>query len=135
VPHGGFPEPFRSRVLKGRKLPSGKDCFDGRPGAELPPLDFGKVERRLKDAYGDGVIREVDVMSYALYPKVRRRREGDAAVAAAQQQAQRVPLQPPCIRGDQSRRLPLASPPPVARAPVHCRCLRTGRSGRRCTAT
>ena len=46
IPTGGFPEPFRSKVLKGRKLASGKDCFEGRPGAEMPALDFAKVSGR-----------------------------------------------------------------------------------------
>jgi len=37
VPSGGFPEPFRTRVLKGNKpeVPDGK-----RPGEMLPSLDF-----------------------------------------------------------------------------------------------
>lgn len=69
IPHGGFPEPFRSKVLKGRKLPNGKDCFEGRPGAELPPIDFNKIERALKDKYGEN-IQEKDVVSYSMYPSV-----------------------------------------------------------------
>ena len=28
------------KVLKGKTLPNGKSCFDGRPGAEMPPYDF-----------------------------------------------------------------------------------------------
>jgi pyruvate carboxylase len=67
---GGFPEPLRTKVLRGRKLPNGRDCFTGRPGAELPPLDFDKVTASLKDKYGENV-RAVDVMSYVMYPKVR----------------------------------------------------------------
>ena len=103
VPAGGFPEPFRSRVLKDRRLPNGKECFDGRPGEELQPLDFGKVrprgskhtwmatpphtqstpptlcsppqaERKLKELYGEQIIREVDVVSYVMYSKVCGRR-------------------------------------------------------------
>jgi len=100
IPTGGFPEPFRSnvrtassrameratvastfissavlfclpllQVLRGRKLPSGKECFEGRPGAELPSLDFARVERDMKERFGEGV-RDVDVMSYVMYPKV-----------------------------------------------------------------
>jgi hypothetical protein len=65
---GGFPEPFRSHVLRGRKLPNGRECFTGRPGAELPPLDFARVEREVKERYGEAV-REVDVQSYVMYPK------------------------------------------------------------------
>eukprot|EP00957_Ditylum_brightwellii_P128882 9831255-Ditylum_brightwellii.AAC.1 len=30
-PPGGFPEPFRSNVLKGRPLADGRPCFEGRP--------------------------------------------------------------------------------------------------------
>ena len=34
IPHGGFPQPLGSQVVK--NLP----VFAGRPGAELPPLDL-----------------------------------------------------------------------------------------------
>jgi len=70
IPHGGFPEPFRSQVLKGRTLPNGKDRFEGRPGAELAPLDFSKREADLNERFGENT-REVDVMSHVMYPKVR----------------------------------------------------------------
>ncbi|CAN0010510.1 unnamed protein product [Laminaria digitata] len=40
IPPYGFPEPLRSKVLKGKTLPNGKSCFEGRPGAEMPPYDF-----------------------------------------------------------------------------------------------
>jgi pyruvate carboxylase len=69
IPAGGFPEPFRSHVLKGRKLPNGKDRYDGRPGAELAPLDFAKVEKECRDKYGE-TIRDVDVLSHVMYPQV-----------------------------------------------------------------
>lgn len=69
VPPYGFPEPLRSRVLQGRALPSGKTHFEGRPGAELAPLDFGAVEADLRERYG-GRITEQDVMSYVMYPAV-----------------------------------------------------------------
>lgn len=37
VPAGGFPEPFRTRVLKGRdpSVPDGS-----RPGLSIPEVDF-----------------------------------------------------------------------------------------------
>jgi hypothetical protein len=35
IPLGGFPEPFRSRVIRDRTLPDGRSCFTGRPGAEM----------------------------------------------------------------------------------------------------
>ncbi|XP_066537024.1 pyruvate carboxylase, mitochondrial [Hoplias malabaricus] len=63
IPHGGFPEPFRSKVLK--SLPR----VEGRPGASLPDLDFNKLESDLKGAHGSEISAE-DVMSAAMYPKV-----------------------------------------------------------------
>uniref|UniRef100_A0A8D3B733 Pyruvate carboxylase n=1 Tax=Scophthalmus maximus TaxID=52904 RepID=A0A8D3B733_SCOMX len=63
IPHGGFPEPFRSKVLK--SLPR----IEGRPGASLPPLDFKSLEEGLRAAHGDEITPE-DVMSAAMYPKV-----------------------------------------------------------------
>lgn len=62
VPHGGFPEPFRSKVLK--DLPR----IEGRPGASLPAMDFEKLEDDLKARHED--ITPEDVMSAAMYPKV-----------------------------------------------------------------
>lgn len=64
MPHGGFPEPLRSRILKG--LPK----IEGRPGETLQPLDFAKLTKELKEVHGNVVIKETDVMSAALYPKV-----------------------------------------------------------------
>uniref|UniRef100_A0A9J7XZN9 pyruvate carboxylase n=1 Tax=Cyprinus carpio carpio TaxID=630221 RepID=A0A9J7XZN9_CYPCA len=63
IPHGGFPEPFRSKVLK--SLPR----IEGRPGASLPPMDFEALESDLRMAHGDEITPE-DVMSAAMYPKV-----------------------------------------------------------------
>uniref|UniRef100_A0A669BXL3 Pyruvate carboxylase n=1 Tax=Oreochromis niloticus TaxID=8128 RepID=A0A669BXL3_ORENI len=63
IPHGGFPEPFRSKVLK--SLPR----IEGRPGASLPPMDFKSLEEGLRAAHGDDITPE-DVMSAAMYPKV-----------------------------------------------------------------
>ncbi|KAM8880817.1 pyruvate carboxylase, mitochondrial-like isoform 1-T1 [Synchiropus picturatus] len=63
IPHGGFPEPFRSKVLK--SLPR----IEGRPGASLPPMDFKALEDGLRAAHGDDITPE-DVMSAAMYPKV-----------------------------------------------------------------
>lgn len=33
------------QVLKGKTLPNGKSCFEGRPGAEMPDYDFAKEVR------------------------------------------------------------------------------------------
>ncbi|XP_028973400.2 pyruvate carboxylase, mitochondrial [Esox lucius] len=63
VPHGGFPEPFRTKVLK--SLPR----MEGRPGATLPPLDFDALEAGLRLSHGNDITTE-DVMSAAMYPKV-----------------------------------------------------------------
>ncbi|XP_072406999.1 pyruvate carboxylase, mitochondrial-like isoform X1 [Chiloscyllium punctatum] len=63
IPHGGFPEPFRSKVLK--DLPR----IEGRPGASLSPLDFDELERELRARHVDEITPE-DVMSAAMYPKV-----------------------------------------------------------------
>ena len=62
-PYGGFPVAFRAAVLKGQKP------LDGRPGATLAPMDLDGLERTLRQAHGDNV-RDVDVLSAALYPKV-----------------------------------------------------------------
>jgi pyruvate carboxylase len=63
IPHGGFPQPLASQVVK--NLPS----FSGRPGAELPPLDLEKAMSELKAMYGEGV-GERALMSSTMYPKV-----------------------------------------------------------------
>ena len=46
-PYGGFPEPFRSQVLK--NLP----CTDGRPGEDMEPFDFEATKAKLVAKYGD----------------------------------------------------------------------------------
>lgn len=64
TPYGGFPEPLRSNILRGKRKP-----FDKRPGALLPPMDLDAVRSKLKEKYGDG-ITECDVASYVMFPKV-----------------------------------------------------------------
>ena len=64
-PYQGFPEPFRTRALRGLKP------IEGRPGASLPALDFGALRAELVKEHGD-IIRDHDVMSAALYPGVFR---------------------------------------------------------------
>uniref|UniRef100_A0A8C8EXZ9 Pyruvate carboxylase n=1 Tax=Oncorhynchus tshawytscha TaxID=74940 RepID=A0A8C8EXZ9_ONCTS len=63
IPHGGFPEPFRSKVLK--NMPR----VEGRPGASLPAMDFQALEKQLRETHGNDITPE-DVMSAAMYPKV-----------------------------------------------------------------
>ncbi|XP_066963593.1 pyruvate carboxylase, mitochondrial [Macrobrachium rosenbergii] len=62
-PYGGFPEPLRSKVLKG--LPT----VEGRPGASMAPMDFDSVKKTLVEEHGPRVS-EYDVASYSMYPKV-----------------------------------------------------------------
>lgn len=64
IPHGGFPEPFRSKVLK--DMPR----VEGRPGASLAPLDFDKLRADIRETYPKATDR--DVMSAALYPQVTK---------------------------------------------------------------
>ncbi|KAJ6636261.1 Pyruvate carboxylase, mitochondrial [Pseudolycoriella hygida] len=64
IPHGGFPEPLRSKVLK--DMPR----VEGRPGASLPPLDFDKLRADIRETYPKATDR--DVMSAALYPQVTK---------------------------------------------------------------
>ncbi|XP_055372840.1 pyruvate carboxylase, mitochondrial-like isoform X2 [Condylostylus longicornis] len=62
TPYGGFPEPFRSRVLKDMER------IEGRPGEKLQHLDFDKIKKDLKESHK--IVRDWDVMSAALYPQV-----------------------------------------------------------------
>ena len=66
-PVGGFPEPLRTRVIRN------KPRIDGRPGATMPPLDFKKIKADLRAKFGKH-ISDVDVTSYAMYPKASPRR-------------------------------------------------------------
>lgn len=63
-PHGGFPEPFRSQVLK--DLPT----ISGRPGESLEPYDFDAATEKLQAEFGD--VKECDVLSYVMYPHVAK---------------------------------------------------------------
>jgi len=63
-PHGGFPEPFRSHVLK--DLPR----ISERPGESMEPFDFEAARNMLGNEFGS--VKDTDVMSYALYPHVAK---------------------------------------------------------------
>ncbi|MFO0682794.1 MAG: pyruvate carboxylase [Sandaracinus sp.] len=65
-PHGGFPEPLRTRVLRGKKP------MQGRPGTELAPLDLEKLKKDLEAEHPGIWIRDHDIMSAAMYPDVFR---------------------------------------------------------------
>lgn len=52
-------------------------CFEGRPGADLPPMDLNLTKEMLNEKWGkrsegkgNDEIRDIDVMSYAMYPAV-----------------------------------------------------------------
>jgi len=68
-PVGGFPEPLRSHVIRN------KPRIDGRPGMTMPPLDFKKIKADLRAKFGKH-ISDVDVSSYAMYPKVFEEYQG-----------------------------------------------------------
>ena len=63
-PHGGFPEPLRTRIIRN------KPRIDGRPGAAMQALDFKKIKAELRSKFGKH-ITDADVTSYVMYPKVR----------------------------------------------------------------
>ena len=44
--------------------------IDGRPGASLPPVDFDALKTQLVEKHSEITIKDTDVMSAALYPKV-----------------------------------------------------------------
>lgn len=60
TPYGGFPEPFRSRVLK--DMPR----INGRPGELLPPLDFKQLKSDLKESHPHVTDRDVRIYFYFL---------------------------------------------------------------------
>ncbi|XP_078589578.1 pyruvate carboxylase, mitochondrial-like isoform X2 [Branchiostoma floridae x Branchiostoma japonicum] len=64
-PYGGFPEPLRSKILKGMKK------VTGRPGESMPPLDFAALKLQLIEKFGKNIpVKDWDVLSAALYPTV-----------------------------------------------------------------
>lgn len=80
TPYGGFPEPLRSNVIKGKRKK-----LTGRPGLELKPFDLDAIKQDLIARFGPG-ISECDVASYNMYPKVfdqflkKREQYGDLSV-------------------------------------------------------
>ena len=64
-PVGGFPEPLRTKVLRG------KEIIEGRPGCTLPAVDFDQLRFDLQEKHrGRREISHKDALSAALYPKV-----------------------------------------------------------------
>ena len=66
IPPGGFPEPLRSKVLKGR----GIEPVEGRPGQFLKDYNFDEERVALEKAYGQKNVCDKDLLSFALYPDV-----------------------------------------------------------------
>lgn len=63
IPHHGFPEPLRTKILGSRPF------FTGRPGASMAPFDYEGARAELQKKFGPNVSEE-DLVSYSLYPKV-----------------------------------------------------------------
>lgn len=61
-PPYGFPEPLRTRVLRGRK------SLSGRPGEQISPLDLDARKKALEEKHGRE-LRDVDVMSSCMFPR------------------------------------------------------------------
>lgn len=78
-PYGGFPARLQKKVLRGAK------ALEDRPGAQLPPADFGATEKELEKRFGRKFQRR-DILSYLLYPEVfkgfveHRAHSGDVSV-------------------------------------------------------
>ena len=72
-PTGGFPEPLRSKVLKGR------EPIEGRPGASLNPRDLEGEKVQLQFQYGRHQIDDKDTISAAMYPDVFRQFKNSSA--------------------------------------------------------
>ncbi|ORY82558.1 pyruvate carboxylase [Protomyces lactucae-debilis] len=62
-PYGGFPEPFRTHVLKGQREP-----LTDRAGKHLPPADLEQIRSDLAKEYG--TAGDTDVASYTQFPGV-----------------------------------------------------------------
>jgi len=82
VPAGGFPEPFRSRVLKGKPpiVPDGS-----RPGVTMPYYDYEQEKKIMQERTGQKFVDferddehiydymcHYDAISHSLYPEVHR---------------------------------------------------------------
>jgi pyruvate carboxylase len=80
IPPFGFPEPLRTRVLRGKTIEGtdGLTQFEGRPGADLAPFDFDTERSKLEQKWGptseeyshNFTVRDVDLLSHAMYPAV-----------------------------------------------------------------
>jgi pyruvate carboxylase len=64
-PEGGWPKVLQKIILDG----AGEKPVKGRAGAKLPKADFAAVKKELSGK-SHREVREVDVLSYLLYPQV-----------------------------------------------------------------
>ena len=79
-PPFGFPEPLRTKVLKGAKP------VEGRPGAHLPPVDWGHLRAGLEEKHGRK-FSEADLVSSVMYPKASGQTDGPRQHRRAGRQA------------------------------------------------
>ncbi|ELT98600.1 hypothetical protein CAPTEDRAFT_229262 [Capitella teleta] len=63
VPPGGFPEPLRTKILKGAPI------VEGRPGETMEDFNFSELKTDLEEKHGES-MNDKDLVSAALYPKV-----------------------------------------------------------------
>ena len=63
TPPGGWPEKVQEIILRGAKP------HEGRPGAQLKPVDMDEAEKRLANQIGRSIRRD-ELLSYLLYPDV-----------------------------------------------------------------
>jgi len=64
-PEGGWPKVLQKIILDS----AGAKPLKGRPGETMPPVDFAKVRAEVEEKTGR-VPRDVDVLSYLMYPQV-----------------------------------------------------------------
>jgi pyruvate carboxylase len=64
-PAGGFPEPLRSRVLKGKK-----QGYSTRPGSEIPDEDLLALQKSVALKHARRDVSWRDTLSAAMYPAV-----------------------------------------------------------------
>ncbi|KAJ1349725.1 hypothetical protein KIN20_005357, partial [Parelaphostrongylus tenuis] len=77
-PPYGFPEPLRTKVLRG------KPKVDGRPGAEMPPLDFdldfNKIKNELEEKHGRVEIEKGKKLAIQLLAEGKLNDKGEREV-------------------------------------------------------
>jgi pyruvate carboxylase len=64
-PEGGWPKVLQKIILDS----AGVQAIKGRPGAKMPKVDFDEVRQQIAGKVAHEV-RDVDVMSYLMYPQV-----------------------------------------------------------------